>query len=202
MPEENQETQNGIVDVPRVERAVREILLAIGEDPDREGMRRTPNRVAQMYTELCSGLREDPARHLQASFSEDYDELVVLKDIPFNSMCEHHLMPFEGKAHVAYIPDGKVVGLSKIARLVEVYARRLQVQERFSMEVASALQEALRPRGVGVVVEAKHLCMIMRGVQKQNSWAITSSLLGCFESNSKTRIEFMELIRHQTGSFA
>jgi GTP cyclohydrolase I len=183
--------------------AVGQILGELGEDPLRDGLQKTPSRVAEALRFFTSGYQSDPKELLKgALFDVDYDEMVLVRDIDFYSLCEHHMVPFFGRVHVAYIPKGKVVGLSKIARLVEVYARRLQVQERFSMEVAGALEEVLRPKGVGVVVEARHLCMVMRGVQKQNTWVITSSLRGCFESNSKTRTEFMELIQHQTDSFA
>ena len=186
-----------------IEDAVGRVLLELGEDPLRDGLQKTPSRVSQALRFFTDGYQCDPREILEgALFDVDYDEMVLVRDIDFYSLCEHHLVPFFGRVHVAYIPKGKVVGLSKIARLVEVYARRLQVQERFSMQVAGILEEVLQPKGVGVVVEAKHLCMIMRGVQKQNAWVITSSLRGCFESNSKTRTEFMKLIRHQTESFA
>jgi GTP cyclohydrolase I len=182
--------------------AVGRVLSELGEDPLRDGLQKTPTRVAEALRFFTDGYRSDPREMLEgALFEVDYDEMVLIRDIDFYSLCEHHLVPFFGRVHVAYIPRSKVVGLSKIARLVEIYARRLQLQERFSMQVAGVLDEVLRPKGVGVVVEAKHLCMIMRGVQKQNAWVVTSSLRGCFESNSKTRTEFMELIRHQADSF-
>jgi GTP cyclohydrolase I len=186
-----------------ISEAVGRILDELGEDGLRDGLQKTPSRVAEALRLFTEGYRTDPLEILSgALFEVEYDEMVLVRDIDFYSLCEHHMVPFFGRVHVAYIPDRKVVGLSKIARLVEVFARRLQVQERLSVQVASTLQEALRPRGVGVVVEARHLCMAMRGVQKQNTWVITSSLRGCFESNSKTRTEFMELIQHQTDSFA
>lgn len=183
--------------------AVGRILGELEGEPLRDGLQRTPKRVAEALRFFTEGYRSDPEAMLRdALFEVDYDEMVLVRDIDFYSLCEHHLVPFFGRVHVAYIPRRKVVGLSKIARLVEMYARRLQVQERFSMQVAGVLEEVLRPKGVGVVVEAKHLCMIMRGVQKQNTWVITSSLRGCFESNSKTRTEFMELTRHQVDSLS
>ncbi len=179
------------------------ILKELGEDPGRDGLVRTPARVAAAMRFFTQGYEQDPSAVLKnATFEVDYDEMVVVKDIDFYSLCEHHLVPFFGKLHVAYIPDGKVVGLSKIPRLVEVFARRLQVQERLTVEVARNLDEALQPRGVGVVCEAIHLCMKMRGVEQQNSFAITSSLRGEFEDDPKTRSEFMELIRHRKDAFA
>src|SRR5205809_194165 len=157
------------MDKTRIENAVKEILSAIGEDPERDGLKNTPARVARMYTEILAGHENDPGKHLETTFEENYNEVVILKDIPFNSLCEHHMLPFFGKAHIAYLPKGRIVGLSKIPRIVDCFARRLQVQERLTMEIAKALQSILRPRGVGVVVEAQHLCMMMRGVEKQNS---------------------------------
>src|SRR5438132_10400438 len=153
------------VDLPRIERAVREILLAVGEDPDREGLLKTPNRVARAYAEMIAGLQDDPRRHLKTVFNERYDEVVLLRNVEFNSLCEHHLLPFTGKAHVAYLPDGKVVGLSKLARLVEGYARRPQVQERLTTQIADALMEELNPIGAACVIEATHTCMTIRGAQ-------------------------------------
>jgi GTP cyclohydrolase I len=183
------------VDQPRIERAVREILIAIGEDPDREGLLRTPHRVAKAYAELFAGLREEPKVHLRTVFDENYDEVVLLRDIPFHSMCEHHLLPFTGRAHVAYLPKGKVVGLSKLARLVEGYARRPQVQERLTMQIADALVEELDPKGAAVIVEATHTCMTMRGVKKTGSIMATSAVRGLFKSDARTRGEVMSLMR-------
>jgi GTP cyclohydrolase I len=179
------------------------ILKEIGEDPVRDGLEKTPERVSKAMRFFTQGYEQDPAAVLTgALFDVDYDELVVVRDIDFYSLCEHHMVPFFGRVHVAYIPDGKVVGLSKIPRTVEIFARRLQVQERLTMDIAQTIERVLKPKGVGVVVEAKHLCMMMRGVQKQNTFAITSSLRGVFESDPKTRSEFMDLIRHRTESFA
>ena len=183
------------VDGPRVEAAVREILLAVGEDPDREGLRRTPGRVARAYAELFAGLREDPTRHLATVFSADYDEVVLLRDIPFASVCEHHLLPFTGVAHVAYLPKGKVAGLSKLARLVDGYARRPQIQEQMTVQVCEALMDALEPKGAAVVVEAVHTCMTVRGVKKTGATMITSCLRGLARSDARTRGEIMSLIR-------
>ena len=182
---------------------VTSILKEIGEDPGRDGLERTPRRVASALRFLTQGYEQDPFAVLNnALFDVSYDEMVLVKDIDFYSLCEHHLIPFFGRVHVGYIPNGKVVGLSKLPRIVEVYARRLQVQERFTMQLAETLEQVLVPRGVGVVVEAIHLCMMMRGVEKQNAFAITSSMRGVFQSDSKTRSEFMELIRHRKESFA
>jgi GTP cyclohydrolase IA len=172
------------------------LLKEVGEDPTREGLRRTPARVARALEYLLSGYQQDPREILeQAVFHENYNEMVILRDIDFYSMCEHHMLPFFGKAHVAYVPDGRIVGLSKLARIVDMMGRRLQVQERMTNEIASALNDVLRPKGVGVVLEAKHLCMQMRGVQQQNTYAITSSMLGEFDVDPKTRAEFMQLLR-------
>jgi GTP cyclohydrolase IA len=182
-------------DLPRIERAVREILLAIGEDPEREGLLRTPERVAKSLEELFSGLREDPRRHLKVTFDEQHREMVVLRDIPFASACEHHLLPFTGKAHIGYIPEGRVVGLSKLARLVEGYARRPQVQERLTSEIANAIMEELHPDGCGVVIEAVHTCMTIRGVQKPGAVMITSAMRGGFRRRPETRSEFLSIIR-------
>ncbi len=182
----------------RIEGLVESLLKEIGEDPGRPGLQLTPRRVANALTFFTHGYRVDPREVLsRAIFEDDYDEMVVVRDIDFYSMCEHHVLPFFGRAHLAYIPDGRIVGLSKLARLVEIFARRLQVQERLTNEIARALWEVVRPKGVAVVLEAQHLCMQMRGVEKQNSYTITSSMLGEFEANSKTRTEFMELIRHR-----
>jgi GTP cyclohydrolase IA len=182
---------------------VRKLLEQIGEDPDRDGLARTPVRVAKSLRFLTEGYAKDPLAILNdAMFEVTYDEMVLVKDIDFYSLCEHHVIPFFGRVHVAYIPNGRVVGLSKIPRLVEMYARRLQVQERLTVEIAETIEKVLRPRGVAVVVEAIHLCMMMRGVEQQNAFAITSSMRGDFKSDSKTRSEFMELIRHTKQSFA
>lgn len=183
------------VDTDRIEKAVREILLAIGENPDRDGLQKTPKRVARMYAEVFAGLQEDPEHHLKVQFETGHDEMVMVRDIPFYSMCEHHLMPFVGRAHVAYIPGerGMITGLSKLARLVEAYARRPQVQERLTTQVADKLMEVLEPRGTLVVVEAEHQCMSMRGVQKPGSLTITSAVRGQFR-NTATRAEAMHLI--------
>lgn len=182
------------VDLPRIQEAVREILLAVGENPDREGLKETPHRVARMYAELFSGLYEDPTQHLKVDFTEHYDEMVVLREIPFYSMCEHHLLPFMGQAHVAYIPRGKVVGLSKLARIVEAFARRPQVQERLTFQIAEMLMEHLDAKGVGVIIEATHTCMTIRGVKKPGSVMVTSAMLGTFRSNLATRTEAITLL--------
>jgi GTP cyclohydrolase IA len=180
---------------PQIEDAVRAILRGIGEEPEREGLRRTPLRVAQTYAELTAGYHVDPAALINgAIFEVDYDEMVIVRDIHFYSLCEHHLLPFYGHAHVAYIPDGKVLGLSKIPRIVEMYARRLQVQERMTVEIADFLHSTLEPRGVGVVAQGVHLCSVMRGVRKENASMITSAMRGRFKTDSKTRSEFLGLI--------
>ncbi len=179
------------------------ILKELGEEPGRDGLQNTPKRVAKSLRFLTQGYQQDPREILNnALFDVSYDEMVIVKDIEVYSLCEHHVLPFFGRAHVAYIPDGKVVGLSKIPRLVEMFGRRLQVQERLTQDIAGTLEDVLQPKGVAVVVEAIHLCMMMRGVSQQNSFAITSSLRGEFESDSKTRAEFMDLLRHQKQSFA
>ncbi len=175
---------------------IRQLLLQLGEDPEREGLQRTPERVERAYRELVSGASQSVAEVIgQGVFHEDCSEMVLVKDIEFYSLCEHHMLPFYGRVHVGYIPSGKIIGLSKIPRLVDVFARRLQVQERMTVQIANALHEALAPKGVGVVADAHHLCMMMRGVQKQNSSAMTSCLLGCFQSDSKTRNEFLSFVR-------
>ena len=182
------------LDAGRVEAAVRELLIGIGEDPDREGLARTPERLRRMYAELTAGYRTDPLELMNgACYQVEYDELVVVRDIELYSLCEHHLLPFFGKAHVAYLPNGKIIGLSKIPRIVDVFARRLQVQERMTDEIADAIMRVLDPLGVGVVIEAYHLCMMMRGVEKQNSKTITSALRGAFRDDHKTRDEFLRL---------
>lgn len=186
---------NSQVSVATMEETVRDLLEQIGEDPSREGLLRTPQRVAKMYEFLTRGYREDVKQVLNgAVFEEKYSEMVIVKDIDFYSLCEHHLVPFYGKCHIAYIPNGKIIGLSKLPRIVEVFARRLQVQERLTQQIADTLYECLNPDGVGVVMEARHLCMMMRGVEKQNSVASTSAMLGVFRDDVKTRNEFLTLI--------
>jgi GTP cyclohydrolase I len=177
---------------------IRSILTKIGEDPTRDGLVNTPKRVDRAFRFLTSGYRLDPDELLnKALFDVSYDEMVIVRDIEVFSLCEHHLLPFFGKAHVGYIPDGRVIGLSKIPRLVDMFARRLQVQERLTTQIAETINEKIKPRGVAVVIEAQHLCMIMRGVEKQNSVAVTSSMLGVFKENQNTRNEFLNLVRHQ-----
>src|ERR1700722_15196807 len=188
------ETEASPVDLARIRRAVREILIAVGEDPDREGLLKTPNRVARAYAELMAGLQENPRRHLKTVFNERYDEVVLLRDIEFHSLCEHHLLPFTGRAHVAYLPDGKVVGLSKLARLVEGYARRPQVQERLTTQVADALMEELNPIGAACIIEASHTCMTIRGARKPGSVMVTSALRGIFKENPSSRAEVLSLM--------
>lgn len=185
------------MDRERIERAVREILEAVGEDPDRDGLQRTPARVAAMYEEVLSGLRDSADQHLTVTFSAEHDEMVMVKDIPMYSMCEHHLVPFLGKAHLAYIPneDGRITGLSKLVRLVDSYSRRLQVQERLTTQIADEIERSLRPRGVLVVIEAEHLCMSMRGVQKPGTTTITSAVRGLFRDSAATRNEALDFIR-------
>jgi GTP cyclohydrolase I len=183
-----------VVDQARIARAVREILIAIGEDPNREGLRETPARVARMYAELFGGLYEDPASLVQKFFAESYDEIVLVRDISFCSMCEHHLLPFFGKAHIAYLPNGRVIGLSKLARVVDAVARRPQVQERMTETVADLLTEHLQARGVAVVLEAVHTCMTIRGVRKPESVCVTSAMRGLFRSNLSSRAEVLSLI--------
>jgi GTP cyclohydrolase I len=192
------EARNDEVDLPRIEAAVRSILEAVGEDPDREGLLETPARVARMYAEMFAGLKSDPARHLAKVFTEDYDEIVLVRDISFCSMCEHHLLPFSGKAHIAYLPSGKVVGLSKLARVVEEVARRPQVQERLTHTVADLVENRLSARGVAVVVESTHSCMTMRGVRKPGSLCLTSAMRGIFRDDPKSRSEVLGLINRQS----
>jgi GTP cyclohydrolase I len=182
------------VDQSRIRAAVREILLAVGEDPDRDGLLETPARVARMYAEVFSGLEADARIHLQKTFDVDHEEMVLQKDIEFASFCEHHLLPFTGRAHIAYVPSGRVVGLSKLARVVEVVSRKPQVQERLTQEIADLLQEELNPRGVLVVVEASHSCMTIRGVRKPGSVCLTSAARGIYQTNSSARAEVMGLI--------
>ena len=185
------------IDFARIENAVREILGAIGEDPERDGLLDTPARVARMYGEICSGLREEPANHLDKTFQVEHDEIIVVRDISFYSICEHHLIPFFGKAHVAYLPEknGRITGLSKLARLVDGFARRPQVQERLTGEIADAIETKLAPRGAAVVLEAEHLCMSMRGIRKPGARTVTSSMRGIFRSNSASREEVLNLIQ-------
>lgn len=185
-----------VIDKERIRKAVTEMLLAIGEDPTREGLRRTPERVAEMYAEIFGGLHADPAEPLKVVFEENHQEMVILKDIPFYSMCEHHLLPFHGKAHIGYIPSGKVVGISKIVRTVEVLARRPQLQERLTSQLADTIMAALKPYGVGVVIQAEHLCMTMRGVRKPGTLVMTSANRGIFRTRQETRAEFLSLIRN------
>ena len=189
------------VDLARIEKAVREILVAIGDDPERDGVLRTPRRVAEMYAEVFSGLHEDPARHLVVTFEANHDEMVLVRDIPLYSVCEHHLAPFHGRAHVAYIPneDGRITGLSKLARLVDGFAKRPQVQERLTTQIADALMHALQPRGAFVLIEAEHLCMSMRGVRKPGSLTVTSAVRGLFKDSQATRAEVMALLGPRVG---
>ena len=184
------------IDRKRIKAAVREILIAIGEDPDREGLLDTPGRVADAYAELFSGLHDDPREHLKVTFDEQHKEMVVLRDIPFASVCEHHLLPFTGTAHIGYIPEGRIVGLSKLARLVDGFAKRPQVQERMTSEIADAIMQELRPDGCGVVIEAVHTCMTIRGVRKPGSAMITSAMRGGFRRRAATRAEFLDMLRH------
>jgi GTP cyclohydrolase I len=178
------------------EELVREMIVRLGEDPNREGLTRTPERVHRAYEHLTKGYKEDPQAMLkEALFTVNYDEMVIVKDVEMFSLCEHHMLPFFGKVHVAYIPNGKVIGLSKIPRLIEIFSRRLQIQERLTTQIAETIQQAIQPQGVGVVIEARHLCMMMRGVEKQHSAAVTSSMLGCFREEQETRSEFLSLIR-------
>jgi GTP cyclohydrolase I len=186
------------MDSQRLTQAVRDILESVGEDPEREGLRQTPNRVSRMYAELLSGYATDPEKLLnRALFTAEYDDMVVVREIEFASLCEHHLLPFIGHAHVAYLPQGQIIGLSKIPRVVEMFARRLQVQERLTHQIADFLVETLNPRGVGVVVEALHLCASIRGVKKAEARMVSSAMRGSFRSNSKTRAEFMALLNRR-----
>jgi len=182
------------------EELVREMIVRLGEDPDREGLARTPARVEKAMQFLVKGYKDDPEALLRgALYTVSYDEMVIVKDVEMFSLCEHHLLPFFGKVHVAYIPNGKVIGLSKIPRLIDAFSRRLQIQERLTTQIAEAIQNAIEPQGVGVVIEARHLCMMMRGVEKQHSSAVTSSMLGSFRSEEETRTEFLSLIRQRTN---
>jgi len=182
------------------EELVREMIVRLGEDPEREGLTRTPERVHRAYEHLMKGYKEDPEAMLKkALFTVTYDQMVIVKDVEMFSLCEHHMLPFFGKVHVAYIPNGKVIGLSKIPRLVDIFSRRLQIQERLTTQIAETIQKAIAPQGVGVVIEARHLCMMMRGVEKQHSAAVTSSMLGCFREEQETRTEFLSLIRNRAN---
>ncbi len=182
------------IDTQRIRKAVKEILLAVGEDVKREGLKDTPDRVARMYTELLGGMSEDPEEHLRSVFTENYDEIVLLRDIPFYSICEHHLMPFIGSAHVAYLPIGSVLGVSKLARIVECFARRPQTQERLTYQIADFIMSRLKPRGVAVVLEASHSCMTIRGIKKPGSVMVTSALRGIFRRDPKSRNEVLSLM--------
>ncbi len=183
------------IDGGRIERAVRELLEAIGEDVEREGLRETPSRIARMYAEIFAGLYEDPAQHLAVGFAEGHDEMVILRDIPFYSTCEHHLVPFHGLAHVGYVPNGRVTGVSKLARVVETIAKRPQLQERLTSQIADVIMDTLEPDGVAVVVEAEHLCVSMRGVRKSGAKMVTSAVRGSFKQSAVTRSEFLALVR-------
>ncbi len=186
--------ENKQVDIARIEKAVGEILLAVGEDPKREGLGGTPKRVANMYAELLAGMHEDPKEHVTSVFHERYDEIVLLRDVPFYSVCEHHMMPFIGKIHIAYLPDGKVLGVSKLARIVDCFARRLQVQERLTSQVADFLMDNLKPKGAAVVIEASHSCMTIRGIKKPGSVMVTSALRGIFIRDPRSRSEVLGLM--------
>jgi GTP cyclohydrolase I len=202
---QRRETMSPSVETPTLTSAsfedlVREMIVRLGEDPAREGLVRTPNRVHRAYEYLMKGYKEDPEALLKkALFTVTYDEMVILKDVEMFSLCEHHMLPFFGKVHVAYIPNGKVIGLSKIPRLIEIFSRRLQIQERLTTQIAETIQKAIEPQGVGVVIEARHLCMMMRGVEKQHSAAVTSAMLGCFRDEQETRTEFLSLIRNRAN---
>ena len=185
------------VDTERIRKAVLEILEAVGENPNREGLRATPERVARMYTELLSGMKEDPQVHIKSAFTENYDEIVLLRDIPFYSICEHHLMPFIGKAHVAYLPAGSVLGVSKLARIVDCFAKRLQLQERLTAQIADSLMSGLKPMGVAVVLETSHSCMTIRGIKKPGSIMVTSAVRGTFKKDPRSRNEVMSLIHNR-----
>jgi len=189
------------LDVEAAKKLIFDLLRVVGENPEREGLKNTPDRVARMYAELLSGYAEEPTRIVNnALFHVNYDEMVLVRDIEFYSLCEHHMLPFFGKCHIAYLPGKKVIGLSKLPRLVDVYARRLQVQERMTQQIADTLNQVLKPKGVGVIVEARHFCMMMRGVEKQHSAAVTSAMFGCFRDEQETRQEFLSLIRAKNGN--
>lgn len=191
-----------MIDEAKVEKAIKDLLFALGEDLNKEGISKTPKRVARMYSELLKGKFEDPLKYLETTFSEDHDEIVMVKDIVFTSMCEHHLVPFMGKAHLAYIPNesGKITGLSKLARVVDVFAKRLQVQERMTVEIADAIEKALEPKGVFVVIEAEHLCMSIRGVNKPGTVTVTSAVRGVFREKSSSRAEALSLLHLQRNN--
>ena len=182
------------IDTDKIEKAVKDILIAVGEDTEREGLKRTPERVARMYAELLGGMYEDPDKHLRGVFTENYDEIVLLRDIPFYSICEHHLMPFIGSAHVAYLPSGMVLGVSKLARIVDCFARRLQTQERLTFQIADYIMNSLKPQGAAVVLEASHSCMTIRGIRKPGSSMVTSALRGIFKRDPRTRSEVLSLM--------
>ena len=190
------DSPNKKIDLNRIEKAVREILVAVGENPDREGLKSTPQRVARMYAELFSGMHADPRRHLISGFTEKYDEVVLLKDIPFHSVCEHHLLPFIGRAHVGYLPGEKVIGLSKLARIVNDFACRPQIQERLTTQIAEFIMQETDARGAAVIVEATHTCMTIRGVKKPGSSMVTSAMLGVFRSDVRSRNEILSLIKN------
>ena len=193
-------TESPTLTAASFEELIREMIVRLGEDPDREGLDRTPARVHKAFEYLTRGYQQDPEVLLKgALFTVHYDEMVIVKDVEMFSLCEHHMLPFFGKVHVAYIPNGKVIGLSKIPRLIEIFSRRLQIQERLTTQIAESIQKAIQPLGVGVVVEARHLCMMMRGVEKQHSSAVTSSMLGCFREEQETRTEFLSLIRNKNN---
>ena len=192
------ETTNPTLTSASFEELMKEMIVRLGEDPEREGLLRTPARVHKAFEFLTKGYNEDPEAMLKnALFTVTYDEMVIVKDVEMFSLCEHHMLPFFGKVHVAYIPSGKVIGLSKIPRLIEMFSRRLQIQERLTTQIAETIQKVIQPQGVGVVIEARHLCMMMRGVEKQHSAAVTSSMLGCFRDEQETRQEFLSLIRQR-----
>ena len=188
----NKKSKN--IDADKIEKAVKDILVAVGEDTQREGLKRTPERVARMYAELLGGMYEDPDKHLRGVFTENYDEIVLLRDIPFYSICEHHLMPFIGSAHVAYLPSGMVLGVSKLARIVDCFARRLQTQERLTYQIADYIMNSLKPQGAAVVLEASHSCMTIRGIRKPGSSMVTSALRGIFKRDPRTRSEVLSLM--------
>ena len=188
--------KNKPIDTDRIIKAVKEILIAVGEDTGREGLKKTPERVAKMYAELLGGMHEDPKKHLKSTFTENYDEIVLLRDIPFYSICEHHLMPFIGSAHVAYLPTGTVLGISKLARIVDCFARRLQTQERLTFQIADFLMESLKSQGVAVIIESSHSCMTIRGIKKPGSVMVTSALRGLFRRDPKSRNEVLSLMHN------
>jgi len=188
--------KNKTIDTERIRKAVKEILLAVGEDTEREGLKKTPERVARMYAELLGGMHEDPKKHLHSVFAENYDEIVLLRDVPFYSICEHHLMPFIGSAHVAYLPSGMVLGVSKLARVVDSFARRLQTQERLTYQIADFIMHSLKPQGVAVVLEASHSCMTIRGIKKPGSIMVTSALRGIFKRDPRSRNEVLSLMHN------